>query len=72
MKRLSILEFVAVRGGGGLPWECKFVLVAARLEEEQVRVILDLEAVVKPGREARPSRWNAPPAWRLWFPVPRA
>lgn len=39
-------------GTGETAWGCKFVLVAARLEEEQARIILDLEAVVKPGREA--------------------
>jgi hypothetical protein len=39
-------------GTGQTAWGCKFVLVAARSEQEQARIILDLEAVVKPGREA--------------------
>jgi hypothetical protein len=39
-------------GTGETAWGCKFVLVAARSEEEQARIILDLEAVPKPGGEA--------------------
>jgi hypothetical protein len=58
-------------GSGETAWGCKFVLVAARSEEEQARIILNLEAVPKPVAR-QPSRWNASRAWRLWCPVLRA
>jgi hypothetical protein len=39
-------------GDGETAWGCKFVLVAARSEGEQARIILDVDAVPKPGGEA--------------------
>lgn len=40
-------------GDGGTAWGVKFVLVAARTEDERGRVILDVEWVPRPGSEAR-------------------
>jgi hypothetical protein len=40
-------------GDGGTAWGVKFVLVAARTQDERGRIILDVEWVPKPGAESR-------------------
>ena len=60
----------AFEGTGETAWGCKFVLVAARLEEEQARIILDVEAVEKPGREAAVAM-ECFARWHPWFRVPK-